>query len=280
MDGLTPVRGGVVQRLLHEPELGRPVVLRVAQLSSGNVLFGAWGPDRGACEWAITRMRQALWVDLDLRPFHDRFRDDELIGSAVRADPTLRPAGRPDPFEALAWAVTEQLIEYERAVRIQRRIVRCLGRVDAASGLLDAPTARTVAGAAPALFASFDLSGGRALALVHAAREVSRGRVELWSADPAIQDVGWRRLRMIPGIGSWTVEMLALVGQGRLDQVPAGDLGFVKFAGRLLSGGDPQARGTEDDVRALLDRFGEWKGIAGAYALRSGGGRKSPIVRA
>jgi 3-methyladenine DNA glycosylase/8-oxoguanine DNA glycosylase len=280
MDGLTPVRSGVIQRLLHDPEMRRPIVIRVAQLSSGNVLFGAWGPHRGACHWGIERMRRALWVDLDLRPFHDRFRDDELIGSVVRADPTLRPGGRPDPFEALAWAVTEQLIEYERAVRIQRRIVRSLGRMDAASGLLDAPAAATIAGTAPALFESFDLSGGRSLALVHAAREVARGRVELWSDDPAIQEVGWRRLRMIPGVGSWTIEMLALVGQGRLDQVPAGDLGFIKLAGRLLSGGDPQARGTEDDVRALLDRFGEWKGIAGAYALRAGGSWRSPIVRA
>ena len=35
---------------------------------------------------------------------------------------------------------------------------------------------------------------------------------------------GWRRLRAIPGIGAWTVEKLALYGQGRHDQLPAGDL--------------------------------------------------------
>ena len=68
------------------------------------------------------------------------------------------------------------------------------------------------------------------------AREVARGRVDLHDVE---HERGWRRLRAIPGIGSWTVEMLALHGQGRHDQVPAGDLGLLKLVGRLLSGGDP-----------------------------------------
>ena len=41
------------------------------------------------------------------------------------------------------------------------------------------------------------------------------------------------RLLAIPEIGTWTVEMLALHGLGRLDVVPAGDLGYLKLVGRL-----------------------------------------------
>ena len=267
MDGLTRVDRGVVHRLLHEGELA--ILVRVAQLPSGRVLFGAQAADSGAAERAIARMRRALGVDLDLRPFFDRFRDDPLIGAAVRAHPAVRPRGRADPFEALTWAVTEQLIEYERAAAIQRRMIRRLGRRDPATGLHDAPTATALAGAAPAQLQSFDLSGARAIALVRAAREVASGRVELSADAPSErQEHGWRRLRAIPGIGSWTVEMLALSGQGRVDQLPAGDLGFLKLVGRILSGGDPWARATESQVRELFARFGEWKGLAGVYALR------------
>ena len=68
-------------------------------------------------------MRFALGVDDDLRPFYDRFRDDPLIGRSVRARPHLRASRRPEPFEALAWAICEQLIEFERAAAIERRIV-------------------------------------------------------------------------------------------------------------------------------------------------------------
>jgi 3-methyladenine DNA glycosylase/8-oxoguanine DNA glycosylase len=276
-DGLTRVRRGVIQRLLHEGEL--PVLVRVAQLSSGRVLFGAQAADRRVAARAIARMRRALGVDLDLRPFIERFRSDPWIGPAVRGNPAVRPRGRPDPFEALTWAVTEQLIEYERAAAIQRRMIRTLGRRDPATGLSDSPTARALAGAAPAELQSFDLSGGRAIALVRAAREVAAGRVELSpAASPEGQEHGWRRLRAIPGIGAWTVEMLAFSGQGRLDQLPAGDLAYLKLVGRMLSGGDPWARATEAQVREVFARFGEWKGLAGLYALRAGGVLQSPAA--
>jgi len=280
MDGLSPVRGGVLHRLLHERVGGQeqPVHVRVAQLSSSSVLIGARASDRELAERAIVRMRRALGVDLDLRGFHDEFRNDPMIGAAVRANPALRPAGRPNPFEALAWAVTEQLIEYERAAAIQRRMVAALGRRDGASGLRNSPSAEVFAGTAPARLESFDLSASRSVALVKVAREVAAGRVDLDSADPEVQEAGWRRLRTISGIGSWTVEILALTGQGRLDQIPAGDLGLIKLVGRLLSGGDPWARADEQQVRDFFARFGRWQGLAASYALRVGGQIKSPIA--
>jgi 3-methyladenine DNA glycosylase/8-oxoguanine DNA glycosylase len=274
MDGLSPVRGGVLHRLLHEPDddaTDQPVHVRVAQLSSGDVVIGARAAHAELAEQAIIRMRRGLGVDLDLRDFHDEFRNDPLIGVAVRSNPALRPAGRPDPFEALAWAITEQLIEYERAAAIQRRIVAALGRRDQGSGLRNSPSAAVLSRLAPARLESFDLSAARSLALVKAAREVAAGRVELESPDPEIQEAGWRRLRTIPGIGAWTLEILALTGQGRLDQIPAGDLGLIKFVGRMISGGDPWARAEEQQVRDFFARFGRWQGLAASYALRVGG---------
>ena len=85
---------------------------------------------------------------------------------------------------------------------------------------------------------------------------------------PEEQERGWRRLLAIRGIGRWTIEMLALRGQGRFDQVPAGDLNLLKLVGRMRSGGDPWVRASEDEVRALLEPYGEWAGLAGAYAMR------------
>jgi 3-methyladenine DNA glycosylase/8-oxoguanine DNA glycosylase len=99
---------------------------------------------------------------------------------------------------------------------------------------------------------------------VRAAREVARGRVDLRAPD---HERGWRRLRAIPGIGSWTVECLAVHGQGRLDQLPAGDLAYVKLVARLRTGGDPWARATEDEVREFFAPYEGWAGLAGAHAL-------------
>jgi len=269
MDGLSPVRGGVLHRLLHVAD--EPVRLRVAQLGCGDVLIGAQANYESHARTGIAMMRRALGTDLELREFHDCFRSDPLIGAVVRRDPTVRPAGRPDPFEALAWAVTEQLIEYERAVAIQRRMVAALGRRHSESGLRDSPSAAVFAGVAPARLASFDLAAGRALALTRVAREVAAGRVDLGSDDPSVQEAGWRRLLAIPGIGPWTIEIMALSAQRRLDQIPAGDLGLIKLVGRFLSGGDPYARASEQQVRDFFARFGRWQGLAASYALRVGG---------
>jgi 3-methyladenine DNA glycosylase/8-oxoguanine DNA glycosylase len=267
LDGLTRIRGGVLHRLLHFDRW--PVLVRVAQLSADRVLFGAQAEDRDAAAWGIERMRRALGIDADLRVFHERFRFDPLIGPALRADPTVRVAARPDPFEALLLTVCEQLIEYERAAAIQRRLIARLGRRCRVNGQRDAPTAAVVAAQAPALLASLGLPDGRALALRRAAAEVASGRVDLLAED---HERGWRRLRAIPGIGAWTVQTLALTGQGRLDQLPAGDLAYLKLVGRLR-GGDPRARASEAEVVKTFAPYGEWAGLAGVYALRSGSSR-------
>jgi DNA-3-methyladenine glycosylase II len=174
----------------------------------------------------------------------------------------LRPSRRPEPFEALAWGICEQLIEYARAAGIERRIVRRLGRGAPDTTLRDLPSPAALAGTAPALLESFDLSAGRAAALRRAAREVASGRVDLRGEE---HERAWRALRAIPGIGSWTVECLGLHGQGRLDQVPAGDLALRKLVGRLRTG-DPLARSPEDGVREFFAPYAPWGGLAAAHA--------------
>lgn len=272
LDGLTRSRGGVLHRLLHA-EGERPVSVRVAQTAPDRLLLGAEGASRQDARWGIARLRRALGVDLDLAPFHHRFRHDPLIGAALRRDPMLRPRARPDPFEALAFAICEQLIEYRRAAAIQRRLIWRLGARCRRTGLRDFPSARRLAVQAPALLAALDLAPARALTLVRAATEVAAGRVELDAADPA---AGWARLGAIPGIGSWTIATLATAGQGRLDRLAAGDLAYLKLVGRLLSG-DPRARASEPDVERFFAPYAPWSALAGAYALRAAGG---PELRA
>jgi 3-methyladenine DNA glycosylase/8-oxoguanine DNA glycosylase len=294
MDGVLRRRGRVLERLLHQDD--EPVVVRVAQTAGDCVLFGARARTRAAAECGIARMRFALGVDDDLEVFRRRFLRDPLIGYSVRARPWLRVTRRPEPFEALAWAICEQLIEYERAAAIERRVVARLGRRwagwhgggthvrhgsdderehdrpgrdprggrDTGCDLRDLPTAAALAGVAPALLQSFDLGGSRARTLVRAAREVARGRIDLHGDE---HERAWRQLRAIPGIGPWTCEMLALRGQGRYDQLPAGDVGLLKLVGRVQSGGDPRARVDEAAVRAFFAPYGEWAGLAAVHMM-------------
>ena len=63
--------------------------------------------------------------------------------------------------------------------------------------------------------------------------------------------------------------MLALYGQGRYDQLPAGDLGYLRVVGRIATG-NPRARVTEDEVRAFFAPYEGWAGLAGSHLLGKG----------
>jgi DNA-3-methyladenine glycosylase II len=238
------------------------VVVAVAQPSPDRVVFAARAEADALAREGIARMRFATGVDDDLSDFRARFASDPIIGAAVRASPGLRVRRTPSPWPTLAAAITEQLIEFERAVLIQRRMIRALGARCATTGLRDAPSAALVGAQAPALLESFGLAAKRALAMRRAALEVAAGRID-WDAaaepEAPLADV-FARLLALREIGPWTVEMLALHGLGRLDVVPAGDLGYLELVGRLRG-----RRVDIPEVREFFEPYAPYAGLAGEY---------------
>jgi 3-methyladenine DNA glycosylase/8-oxoguanine DNA glycosylase len=95
--------------------------------------------------------------------------------------------------------------------------------------------------------------------MIRVAREVAAGRVDLDEHEPA-----WQRLRAIREIGTWTVEKLALEGQGRDAMLPAGDRAYVKIVGRLAELG---RRATEDEVREFFAPYAPFEALAGTYVI-------------
>jgi hypothetical protein len=85
---------------------------------------------------------------------------------------------------------------------------------------------------------------------------------------PHLATPEFARLLAIPEIGPWTVEMVALHGLGRLDVVPAGDLGYLKLVGRLVTG-RPKAIADEAEVRGFFAPYAPWAGLAATYLIRA-----------
>jgi 3-methyladenine DNA glycosylase/8-oxoguanine DNA glycosylase len=255
-DGVMVARDGALTRALW---VGDEEVLVRAWAAGRAVRFRAEAESREAASAGIERMRFPLGTDHELGEFHRLFRWDPLVGPVIRRRPWIRPRRRPEPFEALAWAVCEQLIESGRAAAIERRIVRRHGRRSVCGTLRAPPSAAWLAGRSPAELDACGLAPKRSIALVRVAREVSSGRADLSEHEPA-----WRRLRTIPNIGNWTLEMLAVSGQGRDDQLPALDVAYLKFVGLAAGLG---RRATEDEVRDFFAPYGEYAALAGLYAL-------------
>lgn len=268
---------------------GAPVIVRVGPAAVGLYRFTARpapresiaGPgceslvDAGEDELleAIAQVRFAIGIDLDLEPLKTLFPGDELLAPAITGHAPGRPHRRPQPWEALLWAITEQLIEYRRAAEIQRRMIRGwglrlkVGTRRSARGafteyLATVPAPSAIAGASPAELEACGLSARRAIAMIKVAREVSSGRCQL---EDAADD---RRLLAIPEIGPWTIACLGLRGRGDPDALLAGDLGQVKLVGYVTGLG----RNAEvEEVEAWYERYAPYRGLVGEYMLMAQG---------
>ena len=274
MDGVMRAGGGAIARLLHVD--GSPVVvcawtrpdreigLRAEAVDPARVEPEGCAPARPEqLEKALERMRFAIGVDDDLSGFHRAFERDPVLGPAIRSQPWARISHRPWPWEALAWAITAQLIEAVRAAEIQRRMVYRLGSSHTPVGrqtrLWDVPDARTVFDTAPAELVRMDLAPKRALAMIRVAHEVADGRIDLMDPDHD------KRLLAIPEIGPWTVQCLGSAGRGDFDSLPAGDLAYVKVVGHLTGMG---RRAMVPEVEEYYARFEPYRALAGIYTLR------------
>ncbi len=219
-------------------------------------------PDESDLREGIARLSHAFGLDDDLAGFRDACRDDPRLGPAIRRRLPHRPLRRADPWEALLWAITEQLIEYRRAAAIQRRMIRKWGiRLggdgpvgDRHGGLVSVPSPEAISGVAPAELQACDLGARRAIATVRVASEVAAGRID--PRDPADD----RRLLAIPDIGPWTVACLALRGRGEPDALLAGDLAQVKLVGHLTGLG---RLAEVSEVEAFYESYAPYRGIAG-----------------
>ncbi|MBK5232671.1 MAG: DNA-3-methyladenine glycosylase 2 family protein [Thermoleophilia bacterium] len=284
-DRLVRERGSGFERLLVTD--GAATVVSVRPSGSGRYLFTAEAvsPERlsgpGSDELkeageadlldAIARMRFAVGIDLDLAPMRELFGEDPLLGPAITGLSPGRPHRRPYPWEALLWAITEQLIEYKRAAAIQRSMIRKWGvRLDdpgpCVRGFQDVmftvPSPTAIAGASPAELEGCGLSARRSIAMIKVAREVDTGRTDLRvRADD-------RRLLAISEIGPWTIACLGLRGRGDPDALLAGDLSQVKLVGYLSGLG----RIAEvEEVEAFYEKYAPWRGLAGEYLVSAQG---------
>ena len=255
--GLLRIRGNVVSRAMSLDALAK------AAWRGEEVLLRAEAASDELAEDALRRMRFVLALDDDLAPFHHAFRRDPLLGRALRARPKLRVLRKPAPFEALMYAICEQLIDTQAAGNIVWALVHSLGQRHASGGwiapspaALDNPPALIRAGLAPS----------RARTLARVARGVARGEIDPGSPEQA-------RLAAIPGVGPWTLAHLDLFGRGIYDVPLQADVGMRNAYARMA--GARTGSVSEEEFAEVLARYAPWQGLAAMYMVsvgwRSGG---------
>jgi 3-methyladenine DNA glycosylase/8-oxoguanine DNA glycosylase len=203
---------------------------------------------RASSESALERARFVLAVDDDTSEFHRRFARDPLLGPAVRRLRGLRPRRRPTVAHAALRAVCGQLVQAGKALAIERSVIRACGE--------DPPTREALTGLSPAALTCCGLAASRAAALHRLCRTVDLERLK------TTPDTALVRLGRVPGIGPWSVGVIALQGLGRYDVGLVGDLGLVKLQASL-EGRWP----APEETAPLLEQYGEWQGLASVFLL-------------
>jgi AraC family transcriptional regulator of adaptative response / DNA-3-methyladenine glycosylase II len=196
----------------------------------------------------LQRQRQAL--DLDADP--------ALMASALLTLPAppregLRVPNGVDGFEIAARVILGQQVTVAAARTLTRRLVDALGEpvVTPFPELTRLfPGAATLAGADPEVIGKLGIVRQRVRALQALAMAVRDGHIELHRGAPlqATMDA----LRALPGVGEWTVQLIAMRALAWPDAFPATDIGVLN------------ALGTRDvkSVEAMAQAWRPWRAYA------------------
>jgi AraC family transcriptional regulator, regulatory protein of adaptative response / DNA-3-methyladenine glycosylase II len=243
--GVEEVRNGAYRRTLRLPS-GSGIVSLTPQ------------PDHVHCQLilddfrdlstAIARCRRLLDLDADPEAVVDALSTDTDLSALVAKAPGQRIPRTVDEPELALRVVLGQQVSLKAARTHARRIVSAYGLpvADVNGGLTHVfPAVEHLAEIDPAHLA---FPKSRQRSLITLIRALADGDVVL--------DAGcdWNRAReqllVVPGIGPWTAEVIAMRGLGDPDAFPVSDLGVLLAAKQL---------GLPADPRPLTERSAAWR---------------------
>jgi len=211
----------------------------------------------------VQRLRHLFDLDADTAVI-----EDALAGMPVATPPGLRVPGAMDGFETTMRIILGQQVTVAAARTLAARLTALLGE-PVVTPLADLthtfPTAECIAAADPAAIGRLGIVRARVAAMQSVARACVEGRLVLQPGAPL--ESTRAALLALPGIGPWTVELVALRVLAWPDAFPASDLGLLD----ALRGHAGPARGVQGpagvrpmpaDAAALAEAWRPWRSYA------------------
>jgi AraC family transcriptional regulator of adaptative response / DNA-3-methyladenine glycosylase II len=190
----------------------------------------------------VALVRHALDLDADPAPI-----DAALAALPLSPVPGIRVPGGSDGFESAVRVILGQQVTVAAARTLTRRLVERFGDTVATPwpGLNRLfPSARSLAQAPASAIGELGIVRQRVGALQALASEVHAGRIALDRSAPLAPTLD--ALRALPGVGEWTVQLIAMRALAWPDAFPATDIGVMN------------ALGTRD-AKAVAERSEAWR---------------------
>ena len=206
-------------------------------------------------------------LDLDLNPFYQKVKKDEVMGKLIYQLCGLKSPITPTIFEALVDSIIEQQISLKAAHSIEERIIKSFG------DSMDVKNMIYYTYPSPENLYHLELQDLRDCGVSFRKAEYIRdisinivnrklkldNFVNLDNTKEIIEE-----LTKIRGVGLWTAELTLLRGLGRFDTLPADDIGLRRAISHFYKD-DAQVSATE--AREIASSWGDWKGLAGFYLI-------------
>jgi AraC family transcriptional regulator, regulatory protein of adaptative response / DNA-3-methyladenine glycosylase II len=168
------------------------------------------------------------------------------------------------PFDALCWAIVGQQINIKFAAALRRELLALKGH--AVEGMLAHPTADEIADLDIADLAKRRYSRSKADYVIHAAREVTAGRLPVDTLSEGSAVAAEKTLKNVRGIGTWTSRYILLRGAGFADCAPVGDSALATALQRLHG---LNVRPSHERVHEMMQDYAPHRSIATCHLWAS-----------
>jgi 3-methyladenine DNA glycosylase/8-oxoguanine DNA glycosylase len=242
--GRTPSEG--VWRATHTPS--GAATQHLSQLGD-QITVRAWGP---GAEWLVERAPVLVGANDDDGDFCiDRLKHEQLYRT-WRHRRGVRVACTQAVWEILFRVILEQKVTGKEAMdsfaTLQRRLGRPAPTAPGGPVLTLPPSPDVVADTPGHVFMEANVERKRAATIKQAASYAHR----LEEATTMPVDRAYQHLALIPGIGAWTINEVAVIALGDGDAVSVGDYHLKNWVSWALAG---EPRGTDDRMTELLEPY-------------------------
>jgi DNA-3-methyladenine glycosylase II len=199
-----------------------------------------------------------LGLPFDLDGFWAWARGDAVLAGLEPSLAGYRPPLQPDAWEALVTSITAQQVSLQSAFAIRSRLIERFGERHELAWAF--PTRERVAAAREPELLAVGFSRRKAEYVIG----LARSELELSALASLPDDEVVATLTSIRGLGRWSADWFLARALARPDAWPAGDLGVRKAVSHFYGDGRML---DETEVRAIGERFGEWRNLAAHMLL-------------
>lgn len=216
----------------------------------------------------VERVKELLSLDVDLNPFYQAFREEEVIGPLVERYRGLRFVRDADLFESVIKVIVGQQLNLSFAGILLQRLVQRAGDEVEWQGVRYPvfPGPEAVARLDYEDLVRLQYSRRKAEYVIDFARKVAGGGIDLEELEKLDDETFIDRLTAERGVGRWTAECVLMFGLARPNLLPAADIGLrnaIKKNWHL-----PKQPG-EAEVRELASRWSPWASYVTLYLWES-----------